>query len=87
MPRTRVIGALLNILAAYTDGHNVRPVFADAVTALFITPRLANARVADRVIVMREGRIAESGTYRDLLERPDSLFGELHRLQKGRDDA
>ncbi|MEV8388674.1 MULTISPECIES: ATP-binding cassette domain-containing protein [unclassified Streptomyces] len=56
-------------------------------TALFITHRLANARVADRIIVMREGRIAESGSYRDLLERPGSLFGELHRLQDGQTDA
>ncbi|AXG79045.1 ATP-binding cassette domain-containing protein [Streptomyces paludis] len=49
-------------------------------TALFITHRLANARVADRVIVMDKGRIIESGTYRELL-RADGLFDELHRLQ------
>ncbi|WP_327233895.1 ATP-binding cassette domain-containing protein [Streptomyces sp. NBC_01317] len=60
---------------------------AEGSTALFITHRLANARVADRIIVMREGRIAESGTYHDLLQRPGSLFGELHRLQDGQDDA
>ncbi|MFE4535809.1 ATP-binding cassette domain-containing protein [Streptomyces scopuliridis] len=59
----------------------------EGATALFITHRLANARVADRIIVMHQGRIAESGTYRDLLERPGSLFGELHRLQDGQDDA
>ncbi|MGW6238380.1 ATP-binding cassette domain-containing protein [Streptomyces sp. NPDC055094] len=58
---------------------------AEESTALFITHRLANARVADRIIVMHEGRIAESGTYHDLLERPGSLFGELHHLQDGHD--
>ncbi|MFI0220044.1 ATP-binding cassette domain-containing protein [Streptomyces lydicus] len=45
-------------------------------TALFITHRLANARVADRVVVLHEGRIAESGTYRDLLAG-GGLFAEL----------
>ncbi|MFG2815634.1 ABC transporter ATP-binding protein [Streptomyces sp. NPDC048410] len=52
-------------------------------TALVITHRLANARVADRVIVMSNGRIVESGTYRELLQRPQGHFAELHRLQEG----
>ncbi|MEV6421704.1 ABC transporter ATP-binding protein [Streptomyces sp. NPDC051662] len=49
-------------------------------TALFITHRLANARVADRVIVMNNGRIVQSGTY-DELRRSPGLFAELHDLQ------
>ncbi|MFJ3663806.1 ABC transporter ATP-binding protein [Streptomyces sp. NPDC090119] len=52
-------------------------------TALVITHRLANARVADRVIVMANGRIVESGTYPELLQRPHGNFAELHRLQEG----
>ncbi|MFD7505890.1 ATP-binding cassette domain-containing protein [Streptomyces sp. NPDC059850] len=51
-------------------------------TALFITHRLANARVADRVVVLHDGRIAESGTYSQLLEN-GGLFADLHRLQEG----
>jgi ATP-binding cassette subfamily B protein len=51
--------------------------------ALFITHRLANARCADRVVVMHAGRIVESGTYTDLLHRPNGLFAELHHLQEG----
>ncbi|MFI7095490.1 ABC transporter ATP-binding protein [Streptomyces lydicus] len=54
-------------------------------TALFITHRLANARVADRVVVLHEGRIVESGTYRDLLAS-GGLFAELHRLQDGSEE-
>ncbi|MFF4282873.1 ABC transporter ATP-binding protein [Streptomyces kronopolitis] len=52
-------------------------------TALFITHRLANARVADRVVVLRDGQVAESGTFNDLLARDGGLFAELHMLQDG----
>ncbi|MFJ5817193.1 ABC transporter ATP-binding protein [Streptomyces sp. NPDC093108] len=51
-------------------------------TALFITHRLANARAADRVIVMSNGRIIQSGTYDQLRLNP-GLFAELHDLQGG----
>ncbi|MGW7386559.1 ABC transporter ATP-binding protein [Streptomyces sp. NPDC054794] len=52
-------------------------------TALVITHRLANARVADRILVMADGRTAESGSYKELLARPSGLFAQLHRLQEG----
>ncbi|WP_439947147.1 ABC transporter ATP-binding protein [Streptomyces sp. BBFR109] len=52
-------------------------------TALVITHRLANARVADRIVVMAHGRVVESGGYKELLARPGGLFAELHRLQDG----
>ncbi|GAA3085852.1 hypothetical protein GCM10020000_85460 [Streptomyces olivoverticillatus] len=56
-------------------------------TALFITHRLANARTADRIVVLRDGAIAETGTYTELLARNGSLFYELHRLQEGQEAA
>ncbi|MEU6242952.1 hypothetical protein [Streptomyces sp. NPDC047024] len=40
-----------------------------------------------RVIVMANGRITESGTYEELLARPDGLFTELHRLQGGTENG
>ncbi|ARZ72622.1 endonuclease VII [Streptomyces albireticuli] len=52
-------------------------------TALFITHRLANARTADRIVVLRDGAIAETGTYPELVARDSGLFSELHRLQEG----
>ncbi|WP_267912068.1 ATP-binding cassette domain-containing protein [Streptomyces sp. AV19] len=54
-------------------------------TALFITHRLANARTADRIIVLRDGTVAETGTYPELLARDGGLFNELHRLQEGQE--
>lgn len=52
-------------------------------TALVITHRLANARIADRIVVMSGGRIVESGGYEELPARPGGLFAELHRIQDG----
>ena len=38
-------------------------------TAILVTHRLGSARLADRILVMRDGRIVEDGTHRHLLER------------------
>ncbi|MFE9250964.1 ABC transporter ATP-binding protein [Streptomyces sp. NPDC007088] len=50
--------------------------------ALFITHRLANARLADMIVVLRNGSVTETGTYNELLSS-GGLFAELHRLQEG----
>ncbi|MFE3202279.1 ABC transporter ATP-binding protein [Embleya sp. NPDC059237] len=50
-------------------------------TTLFITHRLVNARVANRVLVMHEGRIVQDGTFDELLQQEGGLFEELYRLQ------
>lgn len=38
-------------------------------TALFVTHRLGAIRLADRILVLRDGRLVESGTHDDLLSR------------------
>ncbi|MES9504018.1 ABC transporter ATP-binding protein [Streptomyces koyangensis] len=55
----------------------------DARAGLFVTHRLASARIADRVVVLHHGRVTESGTYDELLHQPGSRFAELHQLQSG----
>ncbi|MER6913898.1 ABC transporter ATP-binding protein [Streptomyces sp. NPDC000594] len=52
---------------------------------LFITHRLANAAVADRVIVLHHGRVTESGTYDQLLAA-GGPFAEMKHLQDRRAD-
>ncbi|MFJ9434736.1 hypothetical protein ACIRQY_34505 [Streptomyces sp. NPDC101490] len=51
---------------------------------LFITHRLANARLADRIVVLHAGNVIETGTY-DELTRPgaNSAFNEMLELQEG----
>ncbi len=49
-------------------------------TTLVIAHRLSTVEQADRIIVMSEGAIIESGTHRELIER-DGQYAQLHRLQ------
>lgn len=49
-------------------------------TATIITHRIGSAQIADRIIVMSEGRIIEEGTHPYLLER-GGLYAEMYQLQ------
>jgi ABC-type multidrug transport system fused ATPase/permease subunit len=50
-------------------------------TALFIAHRLATVRRCDRILVLREGRLEQDGTYAELVARP-GLFRELVESQR-----
>ncbi len=49
-------------------------------TSLLIAHRLATVRSADRILVLHQGRLIESGSHVQLLEL-DGLYSRLHRLQ------
>ncbi len=51
--------------------------------ALFVTHNLDNARIADRVIVLACGRVAESGTFEELLDS-GGVLAELYKLSQDR---
>ena len=50
-------------------------------TVVIIAHRLAAVRGCDRIIAMQDGHIVEDGSHRELVARPDSLYGRLWRLQ------
>jgi ATP-binding cassette, subfamily B, bacterial HlyB/CyaB len=52
-------------------------------TVLIIAHRLSTVGMANRIVVVEKGQIAECGTHAELLARPDSLFSYLNRLQHG----
>lgn len=49
-------------------------------TGLLITHRLGIARIADRIVVLKEGRIVETGTHQELMEK-QGFYYELFMLQ------
>lgn len=48
--------------------------------SIMISHRLASAKAADRIIVLRDGRICETGTHESLMER-QGLYCEMYRQQ------
>lgn len=47
---------------------------------LFVTHRFSTTQIADLILVLSHGSIAEVGSHRELLEA-DGLYAELHRIQ------
>lgn len=49
-------------------------------TSIVIAHRLATIKNADRIIVMKKGKIVESGTHEGLLQK-DGYYAQLHKVQ------
>ena len=45
-------------------------------TAVIVTHRLGSVKIADRIVVLKKGRIAEQGTFRELMDKD----GEFRRM-------
>jgi ATP-binding cassette subfamily B protein len=50
-------------------------------TSVIISHRLSTVRRADRIYVVKEGEVVESGTHAELVARPDGLYRALSELQ------
>ena len=57
--------------------------FVDAAhdkTAVVVTHRMGSAKIAERIIVMRDGEIVETGSHNDLLEL-DGAYAQMYKAQ------
>jgi subfamily B ATP-binding cassette protein HlyB/CyaB len=61
---------------------NMRAICANR-TVLIIAHRLSTVRLANRIVVVDKGRIVESGTHAELIDRPGGQYAHLYRLQQG----
>lgn len=56
-------------------------------TNLTIAHRLATIKDADKIVVMRDGRVVEMGKHEELIARPDGFYRTLWERQGGRASA
>eukprot|EP01138_Halocafeteria_seosinensis_P015347 gb/GECG01015663.1/.p1 GENE.gb/GECG01015663.1/~~gb/GECG01015663.1/.p1 ORF type:complete len:1320 (+),score=211.29 gb/GECG01015663.1/:1-3960(+) len=54
-------------------------------TTIIIAHRLSTVRNCDRIFAFDGGKLVESGTHNELLDKPDGLYRKLYRLQGGDD--
>ncbi len=73
---TKTESAILNAMAQIMKGR----------TSVVISHRVSSAKLADRIIVLDDGKIVEQGTHEALMER-NGVFKELYDKQLSSEDA
>jgi ATP-binding cassette, subfamily B, bacterial len=65
---------------AETEAFNRFIKLTEGKTAVIISHRFSTVRIADRIMVLKDGRVLEIGTHSELIEN-DQLYAELFKLQ------
>ena len=81
-PRLLILDDALSSVDATTEEKilgSLEGEFANR-TSILISHRISTAREADRIIVLRDGEVAEQGTHEELITR-GGLYAEMHHKQ------
>lgn len=81
-PKILILDDSLSAVDTVTENtilNNLKTVMKDKTTIL-ISHRVSNARLADKIILMDEGRIVDTGTHEELLEK-GGLYAEIYEKQ------
>ena len=81
-PRILILDDALSAVDTYTEAEilkRLRGVMRER-TSIVVAHRISTVKDADEILVLDDGRIAERGTHRDLLERK-GLYAAMYRRQ------
>jgi ATP-binding cassette subfamily B multidrug efflux pump len=81
-PRVLILDDALSAVDTYTEAEilrRLRGVMRER-TSIVVAHRISTVKDADEILVLADGRIAERGTHRELLERA-GLYAQMYRRQ------
>jgi len=82
-PDLLILDEATSALDTTTEDEVMRAIDAlrGRLTIVIIAHRLATVRDADRIVVLEQGRVVETGVHDELMSKPDGLYHLLARLQ------
>ena len=81
----RVVQAALDALTHGTGTGNAAPAAVRKMTTLSIAHRLSTLAKADRIVVLKGGKVVEQGTHEELSALPDGIFRAMQAAQEIKD--
>src|SRR5205814_10670007 len=81
-PRILILDDAMSAVDTYTESEilrRLRGVLRER-TSIIVAHRISTVKDADEILVLDEGRVAERGTHRDLLER-NGIYAQMYRRQ------
>jgi len=81
-PRIVILDDAMSAVDTYTESEilrRLRGVLQER-TSIVVAHRISTVKDADEILVLDEGRVAERGTHRDLLER-NGIYAQMYRRQ------
>lgn len=79
-PQVLLLDDSLSAVDTVTENRILHHLKGIGKTTILISHRISNARLADKIILMDEGKVIDVGTHEELLSK-GGLYAELHESQ------